>query len=81
MAAPGAVSKRLEAIEARVKGLGATTQLDDIVAQLDAATAAAKDWAAESEWIPVFPGEPESPLSWRNPEFAAALERISRIVI
>ena len=81
MASPGLAYKRLEALEARVKGIGSATQLKDVVAQLNAATAAAKDWAAKEEntWIPLF-HEPEAPLSERNAEFAAALERINRIV-
>ena len=77
------VTARLRTLATRLARLEAQhgeESLDDLARELNAAIAAAKDWAAENEWVPLFPGEPELPLSWRNRAFADALSKIEERV-
>ena len=65
----------LQARLAALESQGLETSLDDLARELDAATAAAKDWAGANPWRPVF-FEPELALAARNRAFADALDAI-----
>jgi hypothetical protein len=68
--------KRLDAASIKIKARGASSKLDGLARELDAATAAAKDWAAVNPFVSSFIGEPEPALALRSVDFAAALRKI-----
>jgi hypothetical protein len=65
--------RRLDALEAQFKGEGDRAEFDSLVAQLDAATAAAKSRA--NTW-PADDPRRLAPLASVDAEFAAELRRI-----